>query len=493
MSEATVEIGDKWAILISDAFVEWALSNDAKDGDFKLTPLLKEAFYESGEAQQEDIGRILKTNASFNMRLPDAEKWIEKRAADRIKYINDAKKQTIRDIVLRGFQEGLTSQEQSKLIREHIGLLPAHSKAVDNYRKNLLSSGMDSSSADKLADKYRKKLLKYRADTIALTEGHTAANEGYRFANREAASRGIFPPGKYERYWMVTRQRNTCEKCGKMSGIRADLPDGNFEGDGQGPPLHPRCRCTEGIRKKGSPTNAWERPIEKSAPKASRSKVQETPKELTITGSQPKKGEPIPKKSNPIAKEVVTHIDATTIKDAHKFAESMGVKLVGGKSDTVEINNQVNKWLVDRTNAGLPVPKKIVIDENKFTNKRVIANCDHYNSAININPVSAHWSDAVAKGSKNVVGGWHESANVLDHEMGHYLHQQVDPKKYEKMLENYRKPEGNVPDRYKSGISRYGQTTQLELVAEMYSGLVAGKSYPRPIMDYYESLGGPTV
>ena len=251
MSEATVEIGDKWAKSISDAFVEWALEHDSRNTDFQIGPLLKEAFYEAGEVQQGDLSKLLKTDCSFNMRLPEAEKWIEKHASDRIKYINAAKKQVIRKIVLTGFQEGLTSQEQSKLIREHIGLLPKHVDAVKNYEKNLIDSGMDSGSVKKLAEKYRKKLLKYRADTIALSEGHTAANEGYRFVNREAVKRGILNPDKYEQYWIVTRDKRLCPICANLSNTRADLPNGQFPSPGgHGPPIHPRDRCTTGIRRK---------------------------------------------------------------------------------------------------------------------------------------------------------------------------------------------------------------------------------------------------
>jgi hypothetical protein len=297
MSEATVEIGDRWAKSISEAFIEWALEHDARNTDFKLTPLLKEAFYEAGEQQQKDLSALLQTDCSFNLRSPEAEKWIEEHAADRIKYINAAKKATIRQIVQHGFQEGLTSQEQSKLIREHIGLLPAHSRAVDNYRKNLLSSGMDSTSADKLTDKYRKKLLKYRADTIALSEGHTAANEGYRYTNKEALNRGIFPAGKYEQYWMVTRDKRLCPKCEAMGGVRADIDDGTFAGDGKGPPLHPRCRCTTGIIRKGKRYESYDSKKPRPSSELPNAKVSSSPTQpVTIATGKQKIGEKLPKR-----------------------------------------------------------------------------------------------------------------------------------------------------------------------------------------------------
>jgi hypothetical protein len=248
MSEATVAIGDKWAKAISRAFQSWAISKAAVRGQFDPTELISGAFYESGEAQLEDLGELLSVRPSFNMRSPEAEAWIEKYTGEQIKYLNAAKKATIRQIVLRGFQEGLTTDEQSRMIRQHIGLLPKHVIAVKNYRASL--KDLDPTIADKLEAKYAKKLLKYRADTIALSEGHAAANEGYRAANAGAVQRGILNPDKWEQYWMITRDKRLCPKCEALSGARADLPDGDFKGDGRGPPLHARCRCTIGLRRR---------------------------------------------------------------------------------------------------------------------------------------------------------------------------------------------------------------------------------------------------
>ncbi len=248
MSEATVEIGDKWAKRISRAFHAWAIGKTAVTEQFDPTDLISGAFYDAGEAQLEDLGDMLSVRPSFNMRSPEAEAWIEKYSGEQIKYLNVAKKYTIKQIILRGFQEGLTSEEQSRMIRQHIGLLPKHVIAVKNYRAGL--KDLDPAVADRLEAKYAKKLLKYRADTIALSEGHTAANEGYRAANASAVKRGVLSPDKWEQYWMVTRDKRLCPKCEEMSGVRADLPDGDFKGDGGGPPLHVRCRCTTGLRRR---------------------------------------------------------------------------------------------------------------------------------------------------------------------------------------------------------------------------------------------------
>ena len=250
MTEATVRIGDAWARRISLAFQHWA-SQEQPERTFSIkpfdpTPYIELAFYEAGEAQIAQIGKLIGIGVKFDLRSPEAEAWIRNFGAQEIRYIDAATQKTIRQITLRAFQEGLTARERSKLIKQYIGLLPQHAVAVANYRQAL--EGIDSALADRLEEKYRQKLLKWRADTIALSEAHAAANQGYREANAGAVRRGILSPVEWERYWMVTRDKRTCPTCESLSGDRADLPGGAFERGGRGPPKHPRCRCTEGLR-----------------------------------------------------------------------------------------------------------------------------------------------------------------------------------------------------------------------------------------------------
>jgi hypothetical protein len=252
MIPAAVLIGDKWARRISIAFQEWA-EQERPERTLKITPFdpepfIEGAFYESGEAQLTELGKMLGMGVKFDLRSLEAEAWIKDYAAKEIKYIDASTRKTIQQITLRAFQEGLTPQEQSKLIRQYIGLLPQHVVAVQNYRDSL--TDIDPALADNLEAKYRAKLLKWRADMIGLTEGHTASNQGYRQVNSDAVKRGVFSPDEWERYWMVTRDKRLCTRCEGMANKAASLPDGDFEGDGQGPPLHQRCRCTEGLRQK---------------------------------------------------------------------------------------------------------------------------------------------------------------------------------------------------------------------------------------------------
>jgi hypothetical protein len=83
-----------------------------------------------------------------------------------------------------------------------------------------------------------------RAQTIARTEAMDAANEGQRQSWAEAVDAGLLPKDA-RRVWIAAE--GPCPECEDLDGEAADM-DGEYPaGGGDGPPLHPNCRCTEGL------------------------------------------------------------------------------------------------------------------------------------------------------------------------------------------------------------------------------------------------------
>ena len=73
-----------------------------------------------------------------------------------------------------------------------------------------------------------------RADMIARTETAFADVAGNMIAYRES--------GEVESKQWITGE-GCCDECAELNGVIVDL-DENFPGDGgDGPPLHPNCRC----------------------------------------------------------------------------------------------------------------------------------------------------------------------------------------------------------------------------------------------------------
>lgn len=246
MRNLAESIGIIWAKRIASAFVAWANEEQRKRTieikPFDPEPQISLAFYAAGEAQLIDIGKLIGMGVKFDLRSPEAEKWIKDFSASEIKYINSANREAIRQIKLRAFQEGLTIQEQRALIKQYIGLLPQHVRAVENYAASLKESGLDEASINRLSAKYRAKLLNYRANMIGVTEGMTASNEGLRQSNIGAVERGIISKDEYEQEWVVSGLKNVCDKCMAMSGKRAPI-GGTFPNGSMGPPIHPHDHC----------------------------------------------------------------------------------------------------------------------------------------------------------------------------------------------------------------------------------------------------------
>ncbi len=83
-----------------------------------------------------------------------------------------------------------------------------------------------------------------RAELIARTETMFAANEGQRQAWDQAVDKGLLDEDS-KRVWIAAG--DACPECDELDGEETTL-DGEYPGDGgDGPPLHPACRCTEGI------------------------------------------------------------------------------------------------------------------------------------------------------------------------------------------------------------------------------------------------------
>ena len=83
-----------------------------------------------------------------------------------------------------------------------------------------------------------------RAELIALTESMAAANEGNREAWDQAVEEGLLPEDA-KKVWIAAE--DACDDCAELDGEEVGL-DEDYPGDGgDGPPLHPRCRCSEGI------------------------------------------------------------------------------------------------------------------------------------------------------------------------------------------------------------------------------------------------------
>lgn len=183
-----------------------------------LPKALLSAVEAGGEAGMEMLGKRLRvaesnlrtaaitTRISFDKTNPNVTKWAKKHATELAKNLSLTSRQEIAEALVEAFEGG------------NLDTL---------YDVALQQVGSPA-----------------RAEMIARTESMRAANAGQRESWDQAVEKGLLP-ADIKREWIATS--DACPFCVALDGKTASL-SGEYPNDGgEGPPLHPDCRCTEGI------------------------------------------------------------------------------------------------------------------------------------------------------------------------------------------------------------------------------------------------------
>jgi hypothetical protein len=190
---------------------------------------------------------------------PKAVEWIINESCTLIQNISKETEEAIRDTLERGFTGGKSLQWMSTQIREilgkieqNLGLNRRQAAAFDHYRDDLMKRGISGRKFDNALERYRRDLIKQRADMIASTETARAANEGWRLQMKNALKEGLIDPTVWECSWMAAYDEKVCPDCMGMQGKRRPIDGVYTEGAAagtDGPILHPGCRCNEGTKR----------------------------------------------------------------------------------------------------------------------------------------------------------------------------------------------------------------------------------------------------
>jgi hypothetical protein len=166
--------------------------------------------------------------------------------AGRVTNVLDETREAIRAIILKSFRKRIDPKTTLlKELKETIGLSTPAAQAVASYRLSLEEAGF--ANVDEQVAKYSKRKIRERAETIARTETMTILNAGQELSWLQADDEGYFEGMDMERLWIVTPDEKLCEVCEPMTGVSVLLGE---DFPIAGPPAHPRCRCTEGLRER---------------------------------------------------------------------------------------------------------------------------------------------------------------------------------------------------------------------------------------------------
>lgn len=223
-----------------------------------------------------DVSRMLKLPIVYD---GTARRTIEALRENRLRLVvgfTQAQREAGYQAIQRGLLEGVNPKEVARGFRDSIGLTPRQEAAVANYRR-LLTEGntgealtrelrdrrfdpslrspepLKPEHIDRMVERYRERMLKYRAETIARTEALRALNAGQNAMYEQAVSEGTLDRDALELEWFTARDERVRASHRAMHGQRRKVGEayvsglGNkirYPGDDSAPAEDTiQCRC----------------------------------------------------------------------------------------------------------------------------------------------------------------------------------------------------------------------------------------------------------
>jgi hypothetical protein len=221
------------------------ISLKAFEADFKAVAesVIHSAVAQSGAAA---AGLAPKLGLRFDITNPKVYGWIATRTGELVREVSDETRSAVSGIIDRGFREGRTVKQMARDIRQLVGLTSRQAQAVENYRKRLEKEGVKPDRIAKNVERYQKKMLRLRSETLSRTETITASSRGQQLLWETNVDSGLINPSKWQRKWITTRDDRACPACLEMSGQTAPIGQ-QYSNGAMGPALHPSCRCAESL------------------------------------------------------------------------------------------------------------------------------------------------------------------------------------------------------------------------------------------------------
>lgn len=132
--------------------------------------------------------------------------------------------ETVRGVLLDGYQRGIGAPAMARQIRDHIGLLPAHRLAVGRYHDSMVMAEVNPELIARNTATYARRLLAWRADMVARTETMVAAHTGLVAGWRANLGSGLLRTTVRMR-WQTTEDDRLCERCAPMDGQLQKIGD----------------------------------------------------------------------------------------------------------------------------------------------------------------------------------------------------------------------------------------------------------------------------
>ncbi len=203
-------------------------------------------FNDYADDSDDDSGSISKAR-NRKMLTERARRIARDRSAGLISELTQEKKATVRRLINRAMKNGWSRKQLASRIAAHVGLTARQQIAMENYRLALIDQGKTPQEARRLFwIKVHTERAK-RARFIAENEIFAVRQQAKRERWSEKVEQKKLSP-KWKRTWVTAADERTCAICSPMNGVSTTIGGIYYLKGGvptPGPPVHPRCRCTE--------------------------------------------------------------------------------------------------------------------------------------------------------------------------------------------------------------------------------------------------------
>lgn len=213
----------------------------------ELQDVIQDALYMAGRSTAATMG--MTGRLAFDLVNPRVVEWARMNSGRLVTNVSNSVREMIRTTTERAWREGIGINELTRRLEKYLPLLPQHAVAVDSYRQMLLGRGTQKGIANKRADEYADRLIRWRANTVARSEVIHAADAGRLEYWRQMSDSGYIDPHYTMRQWNTAMDERTCSVCGPMDKVTI-LFDAQYDtanGMLDIPHAHPNCRCSESL------------------------------------------------------------------------------------------------------------------------------------------------------------------------------------------------------------------------------------------------------
>jgi hypothetical protein len=193
-----------------------------------------------------------------------------------------------------------------------------------------------------------------------------------------------------------------------------------------------------------------------------------------------------------------------SVEEEEAWARSKGIAAnFGGRAD---IGGAINDGVGEVAARGLPLPKAIQVSSKPFKafsrrkRRKTPGAYDPDTRTVYINPEANFWSmdprrrtAAVTRILKKRLWASVDVRHPIRHELAHDLYRMELGSKeaFEAMAASKMKKEAKVVAR--AHVSLKASDRPTEFVAEVYAGILAGRTYPDVVLEWYRKFGGPRI